>query len=52
VWLKGHPSLYWEIEAPSEEDVRRFIHIPSITAAERERLIIKKEPEPKPEKFW
>lgn len=48
VWLKGHPSLYWEVEAPSEEDVRHFIRIPGIPSEEIQQLVIKKEPEPKP----
>lgn len=48
VWPKGQPGLSWEIEAPSEEDIRHFIHIPGISDAARQQLAVKKVPKPKP----
>lgn len=51
-WPKGCPSLYWEIEAPSPEDVRHFVRVPGIYEDEHVDLTVQKVPEPKPQPLW
>jgi hypothetical protein len=51
-WPKGCTSLYWEIEAPSPEDIRHFIRVPGIYEEEYVDLTVQKVPEPKPQTLW
>lgn len=47
-WPKGQPSCYWDIEAPSLEDVRHFVKLPGIYEDDEALdLTVQKIPEPK-----